>query len=71
LANDPAEGIANKPPRTLRRAKALLKHDRLEVERQILAEILEFSECLDSPETAEALSAFAEKRKPDFSKIST
>jgi enoyl-CoA hydratase/carnithine racemase len=66
-----AEGIANKPPRTLRRAKALLKHDRLEVERQILAEILEFSECLDSPETAEALSAFAEKRKPDFSRLST
>lgn len=66
-----AEAIAIKPPRTLRRAKALLKHDRLEVERQILAEILEFSECLDSPETDEALSAFAEKRKPDFSKLST
>ncbi|MEH6580836.1 MAG: enoyl-CoA hydratase [Halioglobus sp.] len=68
-AVDAAQGIAKKPPRTLRRAKALLKHDRLDVERQIHAEILEFSECLDSPETEEALSAFAEKRKPNFSKL--
>lgn len=68
-ATQAAEDIARKPPRTLRRAKALLKHDRLEVERQIHAEILEFSECLDSPETEEALSAFAEKRPPDFSTL--
>ena len=64
-----ATNIALKPPRTLRRAKALLKHDRHEVVRQIEAEILEFSECLDSPENAEALTAFAKKRKPVFSQF--
>jgi enoyl-CoA hydratase/carnithine racemase len=69
VATHAAEDIAKKPPRTLRRAKALIKHDRQEIERQIHAEILEFSECLDSPETAEALSAFSEKRIPDFSKL--
>ena len=53
----------------LRRAKALLKHDRGDVERQIQAEILEFSEALDSPESEEALAAFAEKRQPDFSRF--
>ncbi|MGJ8563066.1 MAG: enoyl-CoA hydratase [Alphaproteobacteria bacterium] len=66
-AMNAAADIALKPPRTLRRAKALLKHDRMDVERQIGAEILEFSECLDSAESKEALSAFAGKRKPDFS----
>ncbi len=64
-----AEKTAEKPPRSVRRAKALLRHDRFDIERQIHAEILEFSECLDSPESEEALSAFLEKRKPDFSKL--
>jgi len=63
-----ARELAEKPPQTLRQIKSLLKSDRGQVEDRIQWEILEFSERLDSDECKEALQAFQEKRKPDFSK---
>jgi len=64
-----ARELAEKPPQTLRQIKSLLKSDRGQVEDRIQWEILEFSERLDSDECKEALLAFQEKRKPDFSKV--
>jgi len=63
--------MAAKPPRTLRLAKSMLKQDRETVLARIDSEGQIFAECLRSPECAEALTAFAEKRKPDFSKCHT
>ncbi len=62
-----AREVAAKPPAAVRRAKALLKWDRLAVEERIDTEAQEFVERLDSAELKEAVNAFLEKRKPDFS----
>ena len=64
-----ARELAEKPPQTLRKIKSLLKSDSGKVEDRIQWEILEFSERLDSAECKEALKAFQEKRKPDFSRL--
>lgn len=64
-----AREFAEKPPQSLRKIKKLLKSDSGKVEDRIQWEILEFSEQLDSAECKEALQAFQEKRKPDFTKI--
>jgi enoyl-CoA hydratase/carnithine racemase len=40
-----------------------------EVDRALREEVNEIKDRLDSPETKEALNAFVEKRKPDFSKF--
>jgi len=40
------------------------------VREQIDAELREFKERLGSPEAKEAMTAFFEKRKPDFSRFS-
>ncbi len=63
-----ARVMAAKPPRTLRLAKSMLKQDRDTVLARIDSEGQTFAKCLGSPECAEALAAFMEKRKPDFSK---
>lgn len=62
--------LTRQPASGLRATKQLLKKDI----RQQAAEIMEreqehFKRGLQSPEFAEALSAFAEKREPDFSKF--
>lgn len=56
------------PPQSIRLTKKLLiDAQRGGRERAFEAELVLFSERLNSPETAEALAAFFEKRKPDFS----
>lgn len=59
-----------KPPEALRQTQRLLRHGQ---EREILERMqLEgalFAERLTSPEVKEAISAFFEKRKPDFSRF--
>jgi enoyl-CoA hydratase/carnithine racemase len=65
-----AKQLAEKPAGALRACKALMtRAQQSEVERAMREEVMVISERLESPETREALSAFLEKRKPDFSKF--
>jgi len=58
-------------PAAVRETKKLLKQAGTDaVLRAIAAEVAVFSDRLGSPEAREALSAFFEKRKPDFSQFS-
>lgn len=70
-ARDAALGLAALPAASLRLTKGLMKQaiapavaERMEAEGAL------FRERLASPEAKEAMSAFFEKRKPDFSKFS-
>ena len=63
-----ARTLAERPPNALRLAKALLKDPATStVAERIQKEGALFAERLASPEVAEAIGAFFEKRKPDFS----
>jgi enoyl-CoA hydratase/carnithine racemase len=65
-----AQALAAKPAAALRACKELMKRAyQAEVDRALREEVESISERLESPETREALSAFLEKRKPDFSKF--
>ncbi|MGB8888094.1 MAG: enoyl-CoA hydratase [Candidatus Korobacteraceae bacterium] len=65
-----AQQLAEKPAGALLACKALMKRSQQsEVERAMREEVMVISERLESPETREALSAFLEKRKPDFSRF--
>jgi enoyl-CoA hydratase/carnithine racemase len=65
-----AQALAAKPAAALRACKELMKRAyQAEVDRALREEVEIISERLESPETREALSAFLEKRKPDFSKF--
>ena len=65
-----AQQLAEKPRGAVVACKDLMKRAfRAEVERALHEEVEIISERLDSPETREALSAFLEKRKPDFSRF--
>jgi len=69
-ATSAAQALAAKPSAALRACKELMQRPyRQEVERALREEVEVISERLESPETREALSAFLEKRKPDFSKV--
>jgi enoyl-CoA hydratase/carnithine racemase len=66
-----AERFNALPPAAVRETKKLLKQPRTEgVLRAIAAEVAVFNDRLKSPEAQEALSAFVQKRKPDFSRFS-
>jgi len=63
--------LAAQPPEAVRVSKALIRgRDREMVAEVMRAEFEQFAARLLSPEAAEAFQAFAEKRKPDFSKFS-
>lgn len=64
-----ARVIADKPPMAMRKTKALLVGDRGPLLERIKQELKLFSELLNSAECKETMSAFLEKRKPDYSKI--
>jgi len=62
--------LAALPPESIRLTKRLLKGTTAAaLEARILEETRIFTERLGSPEAKEAMSAFLEKRKPDFSRF--
>ena len=64
-----AEALAQKSPAALRQAKALMSSEPDSISDRINREGGIFAEMLQSPEFAEAATAFMERRKPDFSKF--
>lgn len=67
-----AQQLSEKPPAAVLACKDLMKRTfQAEVERALSEEVAVISERLDSPETREALQAFLEKRKPNFSRLAS
>ncbi len=61
--------LASKPPASLRATKKLLRASLLQtIDGVMQAENVEFARCMQSPEFTEAISAFMERRAPDFSR---
>jgi len=62
-----AQQLADKPASAIRLTKKMMKqHLSASLDRVIRDEVMAIAGQLDSPETGEALSAFLQKRKPDF-----
>jgi len=60
--------LGDKPPAAIARARALMRPDGEALYAHMQTEMAAFAKALKSSEAAEALAAFLEKRKPDFSK---
>jgi enoyl-CoA hydratase/carnithine racemase len=70
MAEQAARTLAALPPQSIRLTKQLLKKRHAQQVKETIAEELRiFGERLNSPEAKEAMSAFLEKRKPDFSRF--
>jgi len=68
-AHDAAIALTKRPAGSLSRTKKLMR-DHQRIAAQIAEEGLLFKERLTTPEAREAFAAFAERRQPDFSKLS-
>lgn len=69
-AEEVAERLSLQAPSAVRTAKALMKNaTRDDIDSAINTEIVEFSRALKGPEFSEAVTAFFEKRLPDFSNL--
>jgi enoyl-CoA hydratase/carnithine racemase len=69
FARQRAQELAACPPGALRTTRALLRGDTAALRARIQSEGAAFARCLTSPEAREALTAFLERRPPDFSKL--
>lgn len=70
LAYAKAERLAAQPPDALRTCRQLLRrHSRSALHDAMTAEFEQVARLLGGPEAREAMTAFLEKRKPDFSKL--
>ncbi len=68
VAREQAQKLAMQPPAALKKAKALMKGpDQALLESVIRKEFVAFADGLQGKEFAEAVTAFFEKREPDFS----
>lgn len=71
IALEKARAIAQLPPTTVRATKALLKHWRSDLVKETISfEMAEVGKSLSLPEALESITAFMQKRKPDFSSFS-
>lgn len=62
--------LANQPPAAVRRTKSLLKKTQNQgIKAALAAEFIGFAEGLNSEECRESVTAFFEKRAPDFSRF--
>jgi enoyl-CoA hydratase/carnithine racemase len=69
-AEKAAAALAALPPQSVQLTKQLLKKRHAQAVRETIAEEVKvFGERLGSGEAKEAMSAFLEKRKPDFSRF--
>ncbi len=69
-AEEAAQKLAAKPAASVRITKQLMKRAWMPaIEAALAEELRQFGARLGSPEAKEALSAFLEKRKPDFSRF--
>ncbi len=69
-AKEKITALAAQPPTAVKRAKALLKQaSRSSIEAALQAEFVGFAEGLQSDECKESVTAFFEKRAPDFSRF--
>ena len=65
-----AAKFVQRAPAAVMRTKAMLKQDYLaDLEKRMADEVYAFRDLLESPEAKEALTAFMEKRAPDFSRF--
>jgi enoyl-CoA hydratase/carnithine racemase len=69
VVQDRAAALAAKPPASVRMTKALLKREPESVPARMAEEGKYFSRQLGSPEAREAMEAFMQRRKPDFSRF--
>jgi 1,4-dihydroxy-2-naphthoyl-CoA synthase len=67
-AREAAEALTKRPAGSLSQTKALMR-DMERIAAQIDRESALFRERLQTGEAREAFAAFAERRKPDFSKV--
>jgi enoyl-CoA hydratase/carnithine racemase len=69
-ANAAAQQLAEKPPTALRTAKSLMKQGAADnIKAAMARETKQFAALLQAPEAKEAMTAFMQRRKPDFSKF--
>jgi len=68
-ALETAEKLAIKAPNALLTTKALMKSTTKDIDGRMQEEFKAFGACLQSPEVREAIMAFMEKRKPDFTQF--
>ena len=65
-----AREFAAQPPRALQVTRALMRHGITDILSETIDREMErFVELIRSPEAAEAIQAFLQRRKPDFSKL--